>query len=273
MSRDWKASRRTRPERSSELISVLVATTVVGAVFLSVFASVSRRPAVTASLLVGLLLAFATLAIQVHTRGRLSELDVAVTAWFFQTTHRSHVLDVTALAVSRATGAVVIAVAGVAFGIFKSWRARSVMPGLAIVGTLGTAGLAETAFKAIVERRLTAMDLELLGVSRHPFPSGHVLGAGALLGLIAVSIGGGRAPAVLARWAGVTVLLLVVALAQMYLGAHWLSDVLGGAILAGLFVTMGWVLMDSYNTRSDTNQCRKQKPAAPWTEAPGASPT
>jgi undecaprenyl-diphosphatase len=70
----------------------------------------------------------------------------------------------------------------------------------------------------------------------YPYPSGHMLRAVLLLG------------AVYALWpnrpARVAVVLILAgaAWARVYLGTHWLSDVLGGALLglAGLLWAFGW---------------------------------
>ena len=65
-------------------------------------------------------------------------------------------------------------------------------------------------------------------------------GIGALLGIIAVCIAVGRSRIVQAL---LTVLVgagvVIVAFTRLYFDYHWLSDVIGGALLAGVAVILG----------------------------------
>ncbi|MGB8791308.1 MAG: phosphatase PAP2 family protein [Mycobacterium sp.] len=112
-----------------------------------------------------------------------------------------------------------------------------------MIATVGAATLAETAIKAIVYRPLTQAEVlasPLLRTNHHPFPSGHVAGTGALLGIIAVCIGVGRSRTLRALLAALAVTgVLIVAISRLYLGYHWLTDVVGGALLAALLVVLG----------------------------------
>ena len=100
-----------------------------------------------------------------------------------------------------------------------------------MIGTVGGAVLVSTAMKAVIYRPLTEAEIQaspLLSTEHHPFPSGHVAGIGALLGIIAVCIAVGRsrtvqAPLTVLVGAGV----VIVAFSRLNLGHHWLSDVIG----------------------------------------------
>jgi membrane-associated phospholipid phosphatase len=195
----------------------------------------------------GLLMAFTALAIGVHAHGWVTAFDAAAASWIGNATHRSHRLDEASLMIARLGSSAVIAAAGLIGGALLSWRARSVRPGVIVIATVGAAVLAEAAIKAVVDRPLTQAEVlasPLLSTEHHPFPSGHVAGTGALLGIIAVCIGVGRSRT---RRALLTVLVvtavLIVAFSRLYLGLHWLTDVVGGALLAVLFVILGDVVL------------------------------
>lgn len=79
-------------------------------------------------------------------------------------------------------------------------------------------------------------ELHVIGAS---FPSAHAFTVTVLLGLYVYFLLG-----TIRAWQGRTVLILcasfavlLVGLSRIYLGVHWLSDVLGGMLLAGLWLT------------------------------------
>src|SRR6185369_17372561 len=99
------------------------------------------------------------------------------------------------------------------------------------------------------------------------FPSGHVTGTAALLGIIAVIVGTDRARA-RRVWLtiGVVTGVLVVAATRLYLGVHWLTDVTAGAILAAVFVTIGTTVFAALHDRSG------QRDAPPVAASTGEDP-
>ncbi len=122
-----------------------------------------------------------------------------------------------------------------------------------MIGTVGGAVLARTAIGAVIYRPSTEAEIQVspLGTEHHPFPSGHVAGIGALLGIIAVSIAVGKSRTVQALAAVlVGAGVVIVAFSRLYLDDHWLSDVIGGALLAGVFVILGTRAMASHSDQS-----------------------
>jgi undecaprenyl-diphosphatase len=210
-------------------------------------ALVGDRKRAAALVAAGLLMAFTALAIGVHVHGWVTAFDAPTASWIGKPIHRSRGLGEALRMIRRLDSPGVIAAAGLIGGALLSWRARSVRPGVIVIATVGVAVLAKTAIRAVVDRPPTqaeALALPRLSTLHHPFPSGHVAGTGALLGIIAVCIGVGRSRTVRALLTALVVAgVLIVAFSRLYFGIHWLTDVVGGALLAALFVILGHVAL------------------------------
>jgi membrane-associated phospholipid phosphatase len=215
----------------------------------------------TALGLLALVLALTWLAIGVHVHGWVTAFDAPTACWIGNSLHRSHGLDEASLITARLGNRVTVAAAGLIGGALLAWRARSLRPAAVVIGTVGGAVLASTAMKAVIYRPLTEAEIQaspLLSTEHHPFPSGHVAGIGALLGIIAVCIAVGRSRIVQALAATLVVAgVAIVAFSRLYLGLHWLSDVIGGALLAGVFVILGTLAL---TTRSDQSVRARSAP-------------
>jgi membrane-associated phospholipid phosphatase len=238
--------------RTSEL------SLVIGALFRG-----WRMP--TAVGLAGIVSALTWLAIGVHVHGWVTAFDASTASWI-QSVGRSDRFDEASWITARLGTPVTVAAAAVIGGALLAWRARSVRPGVVVIGTVGGAVLANNAIRAVIYRPPTEAEIQaspLLSTGHHPFPSGHVAGIGALLGIIAVCIAIGRsrtAQALLTVLVGAGV--VIVAFSRLYLGHHWLSDVIGGALLAGVAVILGTVAL--------TTRCDQSVPAR---SAPRGTPT
>jgi membrane-associated phospholipid phosphatase len=150
--------------------------------------------------------------------------------------HFSGVMDTIGLVTSVVGGVEFVTVSAVALavGLFVEGRRR--LASRLLVAFVVT-GLIEVAFKMVVPQApvpgepLQGQDPSLLDISTsYPYPSGHMLRAVLLLGAIYLLW-----PNTLGRVA-VMAFLVASAASRLYLGTHWPSDVLGGALLgiAGL---------------------------------------
>ena len=83
--------------------------------------------------------------------------------------------------------------------------------------------------------------LHLVAKDGPTFPSGHVTYTLALVGIVALIVGRDRGRRTHAALAAATVAVAItVAGTRLYLGVHWLTDVVGGALLAVVAVVSGW---------------------------------
>jgi len=159
----------------------------------------------------------------------------------------SKVLDTIGMATSVVGGVEFVAVATVALAAGLLVRGRGRLVQRLIVAFLVT-GLIELAAKTVVpqtpvpEDAMRAPDPSLLDVSTpYPYPSGHILRSVLLLG--AIYLLWPNRPARVA----LLVFLTVSAASRVYVGAHWASDVIGGALLG--IAGLAWVFEPSAISR------------------------
>lgn len=90
--------------------------------------------------------------------------------------------------------------------------------------------------------------LGLAGFETYSYPSGHTLGSTVIYGFLAILIADGIEAS--RRWIIYTcasLLVFMIALSRLYLGVHWLSDVMAGVFLGMIWISM---LALGYHTHS-----------------------
>ncbi len=143
----------------------------------------------------------------------------------------------------------IVASLALAFASLVLWRTRELFLVAAAPIAAASAGLAELITKQIVQRPRPRTSA-LTGASGYSFPSGHTAGFTALV----VAAVGVMVMLALDRrygllWAlGAGIFALAVATSRVLLGAHWLSDVIGGLLL-GAAVGMGATIMAAQAAR------------------------
>jgi undecaprenyl-diphosphatase len=150
--------------------------------------------------------------------------------------------------VSSLGGTAVVVVGLVVLLLFVYRRCRSLALVL-LVATLARPAV-EWGLKMLIDRPRPSFD-QLTGVAGASFPSGHPMAAIALWGLL---------PPVIALfthrhalwWASVVAsaaIVGVVGLSRVYLGVHWLSDVVGAWLLGALYLLAVEWLLDWHHER------------------------
>ena len=171
---------------------------------------------------------FLTLAWDVASRQPIVDFDVAVSEWLED--HRQAGATAFLLAVSQVHALAAIGAWSVAFALvlakLKEWFWI-----LTLALAVGGGMLLNMAFKVAFERARPDMDDPLVILDTFSFPSGHVAASTVFYGVLAAFlVSRFRRPALrVAFMAGAVTMVGLVALSRVYLGAHYLSDVLAAA--------------------------------------------
>lgn len=157
----------------------------------------------------------------------LTEIDSRVAGWFHH--HAVPGLTRVMLWISAVHAAPGILLMTLAIGLFLAWQ-RDRYGLLALVLVVPGGMLLNVLTKHALHRTRPHFDDPILLLTDFSFPSGHATAAALLYGLLAALIIGRvrqwRYRVMVVCWAVCVVLL--VGLSRLYLGAHYLSDVLAG---------------------------------------------
>ncbi len=194
----------------------------------------ARTAAVLAA---ALFVVFATLAAIAHHYGSGTNVDHRTLDWLV--THRhswltSAAVDVTDIG-SPAMVSVATAVATLAIWCFT----RSLRTAATVAAAVVSAFFLAAAAKWAVGENRPPINTQLVEETGWSFPSGHVTGTTALAGILTVVVayrhsGWRRLAALVAAVAAV----MLVAGSRLYLGDHWVVDVLAAVVLSTSVVTI-----------------------------------
>lgn len=114
---------------------------------------------------------------------------------------------------------------------------------VAVIVTMGGGSVLNILLKHYFQRQRPVLENPLVTLSSYGFPSGHTMGATLLYGLLALLI------AHSSRWAwshrlfafcSAALLIALVGASRIYLGAHYLTDVLGAIALGLAWLAFCW---------------------------------
>jgi len=180
---------------------------------------------------------------------------------------RTAFLDDLFLNISRLGSTIPVLVLGAVTAVVAWRRCRAV--GTAVLVATVSRPVVEFTVKALVDRERP--DFERLVAGNGPsFPSGHVMAAVALWGLmpVVVSLYTHRRAVWWASVAIAAALVAGIAASRVYLGVHWFSDVTGGLIVGAFFLLGIEALLIRQHAR---HPCRllgeswRRRPSSPGT--------
>jgi membrane protein DedA with SNARE-associated domain/membrane-associated phospholipid phosphatase len=152
--------------------------------------------------------------------------------------HRTDGLT-TSMKIVTAFGSVwILGVVAVGAGLAWLMRGRTVRPLVLLVGAWIGSSILTDIVKALVERPRPPAATRLVEVARSSFPSGHVSESTAVYAMLAVLVCGVVASwrSRVAVWTATVVVLMLIGVSRLYLGVHWLTDVIGGYALGATWV-------------------------------------
>jgi len=178
-----------------------------------------------------------TLLEQVLLQEFLLGLDSQVAQWLHAHATpcvTTAMLTISALGSGRAVTVIVLGLA-LLFVWHRAWERL-----LVVVLTVPGGALLTALLKHVFRRARPLFDDPLLVLTTYSFPSGHAMAATVLYGLLAVyavrHLRQRRARLLVASAAAV--LIVLVGFSRLYLGVHYLSDVLGGMAVGVVWLTM-----------------------------------
>jgi membrane protein DedA with SNARE-associated domain/membrane-associated phospholipid phosphatase len=183
----------------------------------------------------------------VVARDDLALIDAPVERLFVA--HREAWLTTVMRVVSFLGGVEVVVPVAVVAGAIWWITARSLRPGVTLVAAYaGTAAVSDV-IKVLVARPRPPV-VQMVGTySGFSFPSGHAAQAIAVYGMLAALLAGSRATTWAQRvmlWAAALSLAAIIGISRIYLGVHWLTDVLAGWAVGALWL---FALMSALRTR------------------------
>jgi membrane-associated phospholipid phosphatase len=164
-------------------------------------------------------------------------IDTAVSAWFHA--HSAPVLTQVMLVVTNVHSTLGIGLMTAALALALLHR-RQLWWLLELVLTVPGGMLLNVAMKQVFQRARPHFDNPLLTLASYSFPSGHAAGATLFYGFVVVLLlsqvcqRGWR----IAIVAAAVLMVFLVCLSRVYLGVHYLSDVVGGVVEALLWLAL-----------------------------------
>jgi membrane-associated phospholipid phosphatase len=179
---------------------------------------------------------------------RVPPVDQQVTSWFHQ--HAQSDLTSVARTITFCGSVGFLSLASICLALCFAWRrAWDRLAEIAIVMLGGS--LLNILLKHFFHRQRPVLENPLVTLSSFGFPSGHTMGATLFYGFLALAVARSirdwrwrATPFIIAA-----LIVCVIGLTRIYLGAHYLTDVLA-AIAAGIvWLAFSWTAVETFRRR------------------------
>jgi undecaprenyl-diphosphatase len=176
-------------------------------------------------------------------------LDHRVTNWFHA--HARPQLTVIAVVItffgSVGFVTVVSLVSAIYFTIHRAWNRL-----IALVLTMGGGSLLNLLLKHFFHRQRPVVENPIVTLESFGFPSGHTMGATLLYGLLALIAARfiTRLEWRVVVFVAASLIVALIGLTRIYLGAHFLTDVLGAITIGIAWLTFCWTTTEAFRKHS-----------------------
>ncbi|ORB53310.1 hypothetical protein BST43_18510 [Mycobacteroides saopaulense] len=202
---------------------------------------------VAAILAAGLLTVFAALAAIAHHYDSGSAVDHRTLGWM--EIHRHDWLTSAAIGVTHLGSPTLVSIATAIATLGVWYSTRSMKTAATVAATVVSAFVLAALAKWSVGEHRPPSSAQLVAETGWSFPSGHVTGTTALVGILTVLVGynhnGWKR---LAALSASVVAVICVASSRLYLGDHWAVDVLAGIVLSTAVVTIAAAILHRTNS-------------------------
>jgi membrane-associated phospholipid phosphatase len=219
----------------------LMAIWVVAAIVAMTSRRLARRPPrgtmIAAGVAAALFAAYAGVVDAVADPAPLAAVDGPTLRWMID--HRTALVNPVMVEISNLGGTAGMTVlTAIAFGLL-AWK-RHYRDAAVVVVAGAVAGPLVSGFKHLYARERPPVATQLVFEPTYALPSGHALSSTVVVGIltvVAVRMLGSTAYRILAVCAGASI-IVVIGVSRLYLGVHWLTDVLAGWFLGGTWLAL-----------------------------------
>lgn len=197
-------------------------------------------------------LLFGFIAVNVVSGGALTIVDIQLAQWLHQ--HSTSTLTKILLVVTNLHDPLVISPIAILIALYLIWKKQWYGMWAVVLGIQGGM-LLNLLAKQAFHRARPSFDDPLVTLTTYSFPSGHVVASTVFYGVLAallISQAHSRSRTVCILLIASTMIVLV-AFSRMYLGAHYLSDVLAAFLEAIVWLALCFIAIQSYRVYQKSN--------------------
>lgn len=199
-----------------------------------------------AAIIVACLVGLGNLAIRATSASAISNMDLSMFSLMREM--RNTPADEIMIVITMLGDTLVMAILSVTIIGWLMWR-KAYRAAMAATIAIVTAKLFEILVKFVIQRP-RPLDLTFGPGESYSFPSGHATMAAVIFGILAVLVSHA-----MGRWGRALVygtcaaLVVIIAYSRVYLGAHWLSDVLAGMLFGTVIAAAFGVAIEAIPPR------------------------